>query len=212
MRSLLPFAFFCLVICLPSLTVEAQAPTPIPASQVEFDSPVPGQVLQGTVLIIVKTHFGAAEGVKVSFAYQDDPRDTWFVIHEEQNVDQQEFSFEWDTTTITDGDYDLRLVASTSDSEYQAIVPGLRVRNYSAVETNTPVPTSTMGPQDTSAASSAVSIPLTPALPTATSLPTNPAQITRTEISYSILKGALITLVLFAVLGSYQFIRGRKRN
>ena len=211
MQSLKVLLSFGFLILLPMFNVQAQEATITPSPLVVFSSPDPGQALQGTVLIIAEINFETATLVKLSFSYRDDPRDTWFLIQELESANQQELSFEWDTTTITDGDYILRLFAATDQGEHIDFVPDLRVRNYSAVETNTPVPTSTPAPQETQAPKATSTSTITPLPPTATMLPPNPAQITSNDIGKSIIKGTLITLSLFAIFGIYQFIRNRRR-
>jgi len=199
-------------ILLPISKVWAQEDTITPSTQIVFVSPEPGQALQGTVLILAETDFEVPTIVKLSFSYHDDTRETWFLIQEIQNVKQQELSFEWDTTTITDGDYTIRLSAETEQGEQIALIDGLRVRNYTAVETRTPKPTSTPAPQDTLAPTITPTRTSTAIPPTATALPPNPAQLTPNDIWSSIIKGALITLGLFGIFGVFQLFRNRRRN
>lgn len=212
MRSLKILLSFSFLILLPMFTVQAQENSITPSPEVIFIAPNPGQALQGTVLIVVETNFETEAHIKLSFSYNNDPRETWFLIQEEHNAKQQELSFEWDTTTITDGEYTLRFIMLTDEGEHIADVSGLRVRNYTAVETNTPVPTSTPAPQDTLAPTATSTRTITPVPPTATMLPPNPAQITQNDIGMSIIKGALITVSLFIFLGIYQGIRRRRRK
>lgn len=212
MRSLKVLFSFGLFILLPMFTVQAQEGSITPSPEINFIAPNPGQALQGTVLIVVETNFETTAHIELSFSYNNDPRETWFLIQEVLNADQQELSFEWDTTTITDGDYSLRLVMLTDEGEHIADVPDLRVRNYTAVETNTPVPTSTPAPLDTLAPTVTSTRTLTPVPPTATMLPPNPAKITQNDIGNSIIKGTLITLSLFVLFGVYKLIGRRRRK
>ena len=212
MRVLKFLLFVGTLMMQPVFIVHAQGATITPSPEIVFITPDPGQALQGTVLIVVETTYGTAANIKLSFSYNNDPRESWFLIQEVQNDDQQELSFAWDTTTITDGEYILRLLVTTDDGEHIAYVPDLRVRNYSAVESNTPVPTSTPAPQDTLAPTATSTRTVTPVPPTATMLPPNPAQITPSDIGNSIIKGILISLGVLAIFGTYQFIRGRRRK
>jgi hypothetical protein len=212
MRILMGFIPVGYLVLLSLFVVKAQESTGTSSPEIDFISPDPGQALQGTVLIRAATDFNEAKIVRLSFAYDNDPRGTWFLIQERKNISQQDLNFEWDTTTITDGDYILRMDAETIGGEYTAYIPGLRVRNYSAVETNTPFPTSTPAPQETKSPTASSIRTITPVPPTATSQPPNPAQITQEDISSSMLKGALITLSLFGCFGLYLFLRARKRK
>jgi hypothetical protein len=93
------------------------------------------------------------------------------------------------------------------------IVPSLRIRNYSPVETGTPTPVSTpiasatplpgSDPKSTQPALPSA----TPAPPTITPLPTNPAVLSQQDISDNLLRGAAGTGIALAVLGLYLAIR-----
>ncbi|MBE9473509.1 MAG: hypothetical protein IMY85_01365, partial [Chloroflexi bacterium] len=146
MRSLLFFISLLATLMYPWLIVNAQETTITPNTQVTILSPSSGQILQGTILILGEINIEEPLSVELSFSYTDDRRETWFIIHEVEGTIPREINFEWDTTTITDGQYTLRLLVRTDQDQIIAFVPGLRVRNYSAIETNTPVPTSTPAP------------------------------------------------------------------
>ena len=111
----------------------------------------------------------------------------------------------WDTTTITDGNYNLRLRVSLADGTFTDVLVGnLRVRNYSPVETPTPVPTSPQAPTPT----------LTPTItptatpyPTPTQLPPNPAEIAPTDVWVSVGYGGLAAVALILLLGAYLWLR-----
>jgi hypothetical protein len=80
--------------------------------------------------------------MEVSFAYGSDAGRTWFLIQESQQPVSGGALATWDTTTLTDGDYDLRLLVSLKDgTQQQVVVKGLRVRNYTPVEASSPTVT-----------------------------------------------------------------------
>ena len=212
MRSWFFKAALVILIILPMSRGQAQEATITPGDQLVFISPNPGQALQGTVLIVAESNFDSPANIQLSFSYADDPRETWFLIQEFQEISQQELRVEWNTTTITDGNYVLRLSAQLDQGMTAVYRDGLRVRNYTVVETNTPVPTFTPAPQDTSVPTATPIKTSTAVPPTATELPPNPAQITNVDIWGSILQGALITLSLFVILGVIQFFRQRRRR
>jgi hypothetical protein len=210
MRSLLFFFSLVATLMYPWLIVNAQEITITPGTQATILAPISGQALQGTILILGEINIEEPLSVELSFSYSDDQRETWFIIHEVEGTIPREINFEWDTTTITDGQYTLRLLVRTDQDQIISFVPGLRVRNYSAIETNTPVPTSTPAPADTHAATVTATMTLTPVPFTPTPLPPNPAQIDTRDIGMSIGKGAIIVISIFAILGIYQYIRNRK--
>jgi hypothetical protein len=165
-------------------------------------SPRQGEVLQGTVTITgssAETGFLSSE---VDFAYAGDTTGTWFLVAAaSQPVDSNTLAT-WDTTTITDGNYNLRLRVYLKDGTHlDAIIPDLRVRNYTPVETPTPAPTAilpTLTPTDT----------LTPTpFPTPTPLPVNPAVLTQADISTSLVYGGLGAVILIIILGIYFGLR-----
>ena len=178
------------------------------ASGLTISSPVPGQVLQGTIIIQGSS---AAEGVlsaELSFAYANNPTGTWFLINAISQPVTDGSLAQWETGAITDGDYSLRLLVTFEDgSQREVIVPGLRVRNYSIIETDTPTPvtpTSTPAPGSGPVPSATA----TPApRPSPSPLPTNPAEITTLNIAISVGKGALAILGLFALSGVYLLIK-----
>lgn len=201
-----------LTIILPMYKVYAQEGIETTSEKIEFTSPQSGQILQGRVSIIVEATMDSPVSGELSFSYHNDTSDTWFLIEEIQIIDQPVLQFDWDTTKITDGDYAIRLLANTTPDKEIAVVSGLRVRNYTPVETGTPKPTLTPAPQSTPIPTVTPTRTSTALPATATSLPPNPAQITTGDIWNSITKGALFTLGTFASFGIYQFIISRRRR
>ena len=192
--------------------------SPTPAPGVRLQSPQGGQALRGSVPILGNTDVAGFQSASLFFGYQGDPTQTWFLIAQSDQPVKDGTLAQWDTTTITDGDYNLRLRVTMSDgSQQMASVEGLRVRNYSAVETSTPTPatpTATALPGDTAIPTSTMTPSVTAVPPTGTPFPPNPAQITTLDVAGSMGKGALAILGLFALLGVYQGIRslGKKRR
>lgn len=204
--------FTLLMSLFPLLVADAQEITDSSDPQVIIISPEAGQALQGTVLIIGEVATDDALKLELSFAYAENPRDTWFLIHEIEETIPLDFNLEWDTNTLTDGQYTLRAVLTTSSERFISTVPGLRIRNYSAIETSTPQPTATPAPEDTQAPTVISTMTITPIPHTATPLPPNPAQIDTRDIGVSIGKGAAAAFGLFAILGLYQYVRNRRRS
>lgn len=184
--------------------------TPVPAS---INSPLPGQALQGSVPIAINLEAQEFQGIEISFAYQDDPTDTWFLIFQSDEEVSGADLPQWDTTTLTDGEYTLRVDLSRADgSQTSMFVPDLRVRNYTAIETDTPVPTETAAPGDTPVPTSTATATITPIPPTGTPLPPNPAQLTTQDITLSLGKGALGAAAALALIGLYSAIKNAFRR
>ncbi len=173
--------------------------------------PQTGQAVQGNVTITGSSDVPGFARAEVYFSYSNDPTQTWFLIGAITQTIAAASLVAWDTTTITDGEYDLRLVVTLQDgSQSIASVKGLRVRNYSPIETSTPTPvtpTATSLPGDTPAPTATLVPTQTPLPPTPTSLPANPAEINNAQIGENALKGALILAGFFALAGVYLMIK-----
>lgn len=212
MRFFLLFLVVLTGLVSSALLVHAQEVSPGSEVTVIFLSPKPGQVLQGTILIEGVYPFDGISNIELSFSYQDDPRDTWFLIQEIDLREDHQLSVEWDTTRLTDGEYTLKIIVTTNQNDFIDFVPDLRIRNYTAIETDTPAPTST---QIFEAISEGTLTPTGTEIvisDTATPLPTNPAQINTTDIGMSMGKGVLIAFVSLGIFGLYQYFRKRRRK
>lgn len=193
-------------LCL-HLVAWARVVQPLPQNQdiiLLVYSPQPGQAVQGIVPVDVSIIVPDLEIVVLEFRYMDHPTGTWFQILQTTDPVEDGILAQWDTTTITDGEYDLRLVALAGGQQYEYLVPGLRVRNYSPVETDTPTP-----PAQIDAGTPVATItPTSTALaPTLTPLPTNPAVFTPQQFGRSMVVGAGIVLLLFILVGGYIGVR-----
>lgn len=212
MRYIYVIPFLVSLIIFTTLEVDAQESTQTIDVHIIVYSPFSGQALQGTTLVEGEIDVEGFLSAELSFSYYEDQRDTWFLIYEWNEFPSADFSAEWDTTTITDGEYNLRIMVITEDDRLVAHIPGVRVRNYSPLETNTPLPTSTPAPEDTIAPTMTPSSTITPVPSTPTPLPPNPAQINNSQIISSIGNGAIIAVSTYAFIGLYQFIRNRRRK
>jgi len=207
---------FILVAALQSASELQPEPTATPIIRAEpaenlvnISSPSPGEALQGVISITGNTSLEGFQSYEVEFAYAGDPTGTWFPILTSLVAASDGLLAQWDTSTITDGYYDLRLTVRGSGNEAQSfIVSGVRVRNYTPIETQTPGPqtileeaaTPTTRPTQVSTASDGAAQP--------SPLPTNPAQVTAAELGRSLAAGALGVLAAFLVGGLYIVIRG----
>ena len=105
----------------------------------QITSPGGGEAVRGLVTIEGFAAHPRFERYELAFAYPEDPTDTWFAIGEpsRQPVEAGPLGL-WDTSSITDGSYRLRLrVFLDNGTALEHIVEGLRIRNYSQIETPT---------------------------------------------------------------------------
>jgi hypothetical protein len=185
-------------------------------SAVNIQSPLPGQALQGSVPILGTIAVDAFSSAEVSFGYTSDTSGTWFLIQQVSEPLSDAQLTTWDTTIITDGNYNLRMVVTLTDgSQITVFVLGVRVRNYTPIETDTPTPitpTATPAPGELPSATSTLTPTLTPFPPSPTPLPTNPAIITLADIQTSVGTGTLITFGLFLCLSIYLALHWLRRR
>jgi hypothetical protein len=190
-----------------------------PSPAVTILSPNAGQAVRGSIPIIVDTVIDGFLSAELSFAYQADQPVTWFLISQGEQPLHDALMTEWDTTLLTDGIYDLRLLVTLKNSrQMTSVVRGVRVRNYSPIETDTPTPSPTPAPLAT-VAHLATSLPPatpipspTPVPATPTPLPDNPLQLTGQDIGLNFLRGTAGGLALIVLAGLYLSIRNLFRK
>jgi len=174
--------------------VSAQVET----SPVVITSPQSGQVIQGPVTITGTSDVPGFQSAEIAFAFAGDTSSNWFLIQSSEQPVKNGPLGTWDTTTLTDGTYTLRLRVNLQDGkQIETTVSGLRVRNYTPVET--PTLTATPANQPTPQVPTMTSTPY----PTPTLLPQNPAALTPINVYTSLRLGALCIggfFLIFAVL------------
>lgn len=136
----------------------------------ELTSPQSGEVVTGLVTLRGTADHPAFSRFEVQFAYADDETGTWFSIGEPVDTPVIDGRLAlWDTAGITDGDYTLRLLVWLQDGRpLEAVVPDVRVRNYTSPPTPAPARSGSDLPTATTPAlSAAVEPTATPAAPPA---------------------------------------------
>lgn len=181
-------------------------PMPVKAQEtmLVITSPQPSQYLQGAVEITGTNSLPDYESSTLAFAYAQD-QSTWFLIFDEIPEVEDGLLGTWDTTVLTDGDYTLRLRVMRRDGTQEEIfVEDLRIRNYTPLPTETPLPpTPTLWiPMETP-----VPATVTPPYPAPTPLPPNPLTVSTGDVYENLGKGALLALGLFLAVGLYLRIR-----
>jgi hypothetical protein len=212
------FLILLVFLIMNPLRVNAQEEVdPNPA--VTILSPSAGQAVRGSIPIIVDTDLDGFLSAELSFAYQADQTGTWFLLSQSEQPLLGTQMTEWDTTILTDGIYDIRLLVILKNSrQFTSLVRGVRVRNYSPIETDTPTPSPTAAPLATVALlatglPTATPIPSpTPAPATPTPLPENPLQFTSQDIGLNFLRGTAGGLALVVLAGLYLSIRNLFRK
>lgn len=186
-----------------------------------IDSPVTGQEVQGSVVVRGSAAVELFQYYEIDYTSTEDPTLTWFMIQQSSIPVQDGILAVWDTSSITDGYYDLRmLVFKTDGSRSEVPVLSLRVLNYTSLTGSTPSPTVmyvTLGPPTPTAipiSSNLSSFSATPLTFTPTPLPANPAEITTSQVLSTFGRGAALSIGFLALLGAYvgmrAYLNGRK--
>lgn len=189
-----------LVVSLDLKIVSAQDVSP----SIFLQIPRSGEVLQGVEKVSGKIRGDGLEKAELSIRYAGDDHNTWFFITsleiEDETISSVEFNFEWDTTRITDGNYDLQVTARFSDEIIiRERVDQLRIRNYSPIETRTPDPEQKLEEEETAVPTATIT-----AEPTPTSLPDNPVSLGSDDILGAMGKGLAVVGILFGLGGIYS--------
>jgi len=191
LRLFLPFVLFL---------IAAQDAPPI-----AITFPLSGDVLRGEVTITGTTDIPNFLSAQLDFAYASNPTDTWFALQTSSQPIADSALAVWNTTSISDGDYILRLRVNLNDGTFQEVTVSIKAQNDVPFSTPTSAPTSTPD-------SVTIQIP-TPFLlaasptptdvprPTPTPLPNNPASLAQNQILISLGRGALVIIGLFIFSG-----------
>lgn len=168
-------------------------------------SPRPGDVLFGAISVIGTTDVANFASAQLDFKYASDGGDsagTWFLLQTFTQPARETPLHLWDTISITDGDYILRLRVTLTDGAVQEVTVPITVQNDSPLPTPTPESTSTPEPAigiqlPTPFLLAASPTPTELPRPTPTALPANPAALDRIIVLSSLGRGALVILGLF---------------
>jgi hypothetical protein len=177
---------------------------------VTITSPMPDELLRGQVTITGKIDAPTFLSAQLEFAYASNPTNTWFTIQAFSQPIAESTLAVWDTTSITDGDYVLRLRVNFEDGTFQEVTVPIKIGN-DVLPTPTPEPTLTPEPETvlipTPFLLAASPTPTDLPRPTPTELPSNPVSLGQGQIYASLGRGALVILGLFALAGLIVRVR-----
>lgn len=176
-------------------------------------TPAAGDAVRGVVSIVGTTDTTAFSSAEISFGYMSDTTQTWFLLGQSSAAVVNDALVSWDTTSIPDGNYRLRLrVFLTGGQVLEYLVEEIRVRNYSAIETSTPVVVETgMATSQPLPTATTVVIPTREPI-ISTPLPQNSAVVTWDDLNASIKTGVLTAVLLFILIGLYLAARAASRR
>jgi hypothetical protein len=173
-------------------------------------TPTDGQILRGQVSITGTTDLPGFASAELDFAYASDSAGNWFLIQTFSQPTAKSTLMTWDTNSISDGDYVLRLRVALQDQTVHDAMIRIRVQNETPVSTAILTATSmpVFVPQlSTSVPSVASSTPTPPPFATPTAFPSNPVEVQTNEIYTGIQRGALVIVAIFVAFGILIRIR-----
>ena len=169
-------------------------------AELSISSPQAGQILRGKVDIAGNLDLPNFSSADLDFAYASNPADNWFTIQTFPQPVKDSILTVWDTTTLTDGNYALRLRVFLQDGSFQdVLVKDLKIRNDVPLSTNVPTATSLPRPTDPPPVLTDRPAAVTIAFPPPTLLPVNPASVTTFSIYSTFARSVLVALVLFLI-------------
>jgi hypothetical protein len=208
---------FFLLVWLEFWLLTAASPIALPG-EIGLTSPQTGEALQGVIAISGTTAIDGFLTAAVYFSYSQSEVNAWFLVQDNLEAVADGEIATWDTTTLTDGIYDLKLVVTLEDSsQKEVIIHQVRVRNYTQIETSTStlqpaqdVVQSPTSPSSTSLTNQTNQLILNKV--TSTPLPMNPAELTGEDLIRSLEVGGLIIVGLFLAGGVYLGWNKRKKH
>ena len=171
---------------------------------IRVDYPRVGDSVQGIVEISGTLATNSFNYAEVFFAYAAVDNLNWFMIGRIDQPVSSGLIVRWDTTTITDGVYQLKFrVHNRDESVEELILNPVIVRNYSILPTNTPIA------EVTSSITIATMENATEEMNFATPLPENPASTSNMSLKRSVTGGLIAAGVTLLLLFGVNLLRGR---
>ena len=175
-------------------------------SPVAITSPHAGDILRGSITVAGTTDVPDFLSAQLDFKYASSDAENWFALQTLSQPTLDSVLYTWDTTSITDGSYILRLQVFLTDGTSQEVTVPITILNDSTIPTPTVTPTSTpetilLGQVPTPFLLAASPTPTDVPRPTPTPLPVNPISLNQSEIYASLTRGALVIIGLFIFAG-----------
>lgn len=205
------------------LTFHSSLSTTSALQQPNIAAPLPGTQLRGVVPIVGTSDIPNFVRYEISFGYDPNPTNTWFLLVSEETARVNSELFLWDTTRINDGSYMLRLrVFDAGNNSTDYLVTNVSVGNDAPLQLATPVPTATATSLPVTPTPTATAITIAQIAPTATPLQLAiddvPASTTPSAVSVALqpftealLRGILLTGSVALLFGFYLNLRRRYR-
>ncbi|MEB2333876.1 MAG: hypothetical protein OZ914_06140 [Anaerolineaceae bacterium] len=199
------FPFYLSFVILLSLTAQDSPSAAI-------ISPAANDALRGEAAIVGSTDMPDFASAQLDFAYAANNADTWFPLATFSLPARETTLYLWDTTSIADGGYTLRLRVFLTDGSLQEATVPITIQNDTPIPSPTPVFTAAPSPFADAQIPTPFFLAASPTPtevphPTPTPLPPNPISLTQNAILSSFGRGALVILGLFIL--AFIFLRLR---
>ncbi|MFN8462575.1 MAG: hypothetical protein U0X93_12510 [Anaerolineales bacterium] len=102
---------------------------------VAITSPASGEVLRGEITIIGSTDIPNFFSAQLDFKYASDNADSWFPLATLSQPALDSPLYLWNTASITDGDYILRLRVTLADGTFQDVTAPITIQNDAPILT-----------------------------------------------------------------------------
>jgi hypothetical protein len=186
-------------VVMPAITLQS-------SEKIEITSPETGDALIGSITISGTSDIPGFDHSELSFSYAKAWRETWFIISTSDRPIQSAQLAVWNTSTISDDDYLLRLRVFLADGTCkELIIKNLYVRNYTP--TDKPIPSKTPTLKD--ATSNPVIVATKTLVVVPTMLPANPIELDPQQVYISLLSGIAILYALIILTGIFSRLRRR---
>jgi hypothetical protein len=170
---------------------------------VEIQTPQAADVLKGSVEVKGSVSESGFISASLFYAYADTTVETWFLIQTINQPVKDGYLASWDTSSISDGNYKLKLSVLRKSGEIQeVVVDHLQVRNYTPAQVVSPTQTEVVEVLQT-----ATDIPEKPVV-TVTDYPNNRAAVAVTSVADEIKNGLIVGIFCILAFGIYTSIRG----
>jgi hypothetical protein len=173
---------------------------------VEVTTPQEGQALQGSVNISGTVSADGFVSGDVSYAYDTDKNATWFFISTISQPVANGVLAVWDTSTISDGDYQLKVSAKYKNGETkEVIIHQMLVRNYTMIKSTEAVKTQ----EDSQAIEVKPTATESPKI-VVTPFPTNSGSLEISQIQGDLQWGGILGILFLLFTGIAALIRWLK--
>ncbi|MDO9087904.1 MAG: hypothetical protein Q7U53_16980 [Anaerolineaceae bacterium] len=185
--------------------------SPIPQLDlVRIQTPKNGDFIQGSVQIVGTVTGTGFQKAEISFRYQESQLQSWFLINQIDSPIVDDLLANWDTSTIADGTYQIKVLAFYENGRQQeTIIENLSVRNYTPFD-----PIKTDSSDETkilpTSGESIEIVPTPTKKPFPTPIPPNEMIVTQSQFIMTVIQGAILGVLFLFVIALFIIIRRRK--